>query len=321
LRSPFESDFDKVSSAPEKPRPDYDKWLAKGKKLADRHSGYQWSIGDWIVEGQAHFDPKNFIDGVPGYMMLGKGRDENGETCHRSIKVPNYWKDVEAEIQLATSTLKQYAQVARAYPKKKRLKKLGWSHHMIVCTYERRYEYLKACLDVPEGERPHSVSWLWKLVAKEEGDEEAVTGGNFIRIPVTDEVYAKVKDLAKYYGTDVAEIASVPFKAALEVFLEEQKKKVSLDLFGVYEEKGDFSTWPFQRFKTRRQRAALNKSMSHRTPIKRDLVFSEQQSQRARASWEKRRARRSGLQITRYSRLGQIGVSRNYRATRRTSIP
>jgi hypothetical protein len=313
--SSFESDFDKVAaSGPARPTPDYNKWLAKGKKLADRHSGCQWSLGDWIVEGQTHFDPKNFIGDIPGYMLLAKGRDENGETCHRSLKVPNYWRDVEELTGLATSTVKQYAQVARAYPKKKRLKNLGWSHHMIVCTYARRYEYLHACLDVPEGERPHSVSWLWKLVAREEGHKEAVTGSNFVRIPVTDEIYAKLKDLAKFYGTDIAEVASVPFLGALEVFLDEQKKKVCLDLFGVYEEKGEFSTWPFQRFKTRRQQAYINSVMrnhAHRnTTIKRDLVFSEECSLRARASWEKRRARRSGLQITRYSRLGPIRASR-----------
>jgi hypothetical protein len=308
--SSFESDFDKVpASRPARPSPDYNKWLAKGKKLADRHSGYQWSLGDWIVEGLTHFDPKNFIGDIPGYMLLAKGRDENGETCHRSLKVPNYWKDVEELTGLATSTVKQYAQVSRAYPKKKRLKNLGWSHHMIVCTYERRYEYLKACLDVPEGERPHSVSWLCKLVAREEGDDTMDRGLHCVRIPVTEEIYTKLKDLAKFYGTDIAEVASVPFLGALEVFLDEQKKKVSLDLFGFYEEKGRNSTWPFQRIETRRQRAALS-TRTRRATIKRDLVFSEEQSQRARASWEKRRARRSGLQITRYSRLGQIRVSR-----------
>src|ERR1700733_1353998 len=250
LRSDFDFDFDKpfssVKSKKAKPAPDYDKWHAEGKKLAEKHSGYQWRIGDWIDTGLTYFDPKNFIGGLPGYMLLGKGTDEDGETCYRSMKVPNFWKEVEAITGLATSTVKQYAQVARAYPKKRRFKNLGWSHHMIVCTCVRRYEYLKACLDVLEGERPHSVSWLWKLVAKEEGHEEATTGSNFVRIPVTDEVYAKLKDLAKYYGTDIAEVASVPFLGALEVFLDEQKKKVSLDLWGRWEEKGAFSVWPFK---------------------------------------------------------------------------
>jgi hypothetical protein len=317
LRSSFEKDSDDFAKAgprgQQKPAPDYDKWCAEGKKLAERHSGYQWRIGDWIEFGLTHFDPKNFIDmrRSERYLLLSKGRDSDGETCYKSFKVPNYWKDVEELTGLATSTVKQYAQVARAYPKKKRFKNLGWSHHMIVCTYARRYEYLKACLDVPEGERPHSVSWLWKLVAKEEGHAEATTGSNFVRIPVTDEVYEKLKDLAKYYGTDIAEVASVPFLGALEVFLDEQKKKVSLDLFGIWEEKGVFSEWPFKRLTTRRQRATLARlsRQRNRTTIKRDLVFSEEQSLRARASWEKRRARR-GMLITRISKLGILHTRR-----------
>jgi hypothetical protein len=318
---PFEKDSDDFAKAgprgKQKPEPDYDKWCEQGKKLAEKHSGYQWRIGDWILEGQAHFDPKNFVGDIPRYMLLSKGRDSDGEACYKSVKIPNYWKDVEELTGLATSTVKQYAQVARAYPKKKRLKNLGWSHHMIVVTYARRYEYLKACLAVPEGERPHSISWLCKLVAKEEGDETMDRGLHCVRIPVTEEVYTKLKDLAKYYGTDIAEVASVPFLGALEVFLDEQKKKVSLDLWGRWETKGAFSVWPFKLLTTRRQRATLAR-LSRRTSIKRDLVFSEQCSLRARAAWEKRRARR-GMLITRISRLGIVALSGVGNKTHRAS--
>ena len=88
LRSSFESSFDSdfakvAASGPQRPAPDYEKWRAEGKKLAEKHSGYQWRIGDWIDFGLTHFDPKNFIGDIPGYMRLGKGRDENGETCYR----------------------------------------------------------------------------------------------------------------------------------------------------------------------------------------------------------------------------------------------
>ncbi|PYS57814.1 MAG: hypothetical protein DMF76_21165 [Acidobacteria bacterium] len=61
------------------------------------------------------------------------------------------------------------------------------------------------------------------------GDESSARHAmNFVRIPLNDEMYKMLKDLERYYGTDFAEIAAVPFKAALEVFLEEQKKKCGL---------------------------------------------------------------------------------------------
>jgi hypothetical protein len=317
LTSPFETDFDKVTTAKgkkAKPAPDYDAWLARGKNLADKHSGYQWKIGDWLVEGDEFFNAKNLID-IPRHMLIGRARiGADGETEHKAIKVPNFWKEISEVIGLAVSTLKQYAQVARAYPKRKRLKNLGWSHHMFACTYERRYEYLRACLDVREGQRPRSVNWLCELIAKEEG-ENASEGDinrtkNFVRIAISDEAYGKLKELAKYYGTDVAEIASVPFKAALEVFLDEQKKKVSLDLFGVYEAKGQHSGWPFDRIQTRRQKATFWEARRYKPRMMGDDLkqFSEAQAQRARDSWAKRRARRNGLQITRISRLGIVAA-------------
>jgi hypothetical protein len=315
LTNPFESDFDKwpksAKGKKSKPAPDYVAWLARGKKLADKHSGYQWKIGDWLVEGDDFFNAKNFVEGIPRYLLLKKSTDENGEACHKSIKIPNYWKDISDEIGLAISTLKQYAQVCRAYPKKKqRLKGLGWAHHMTVCTYARRAEYLRACMDVPEGQKPHTLSWLCRLVAKEEGEETMGTGLNFVRISISDADYEKIKELARYYGTDVAEIASVPFKAALEVFLLEQKKKISLDLFGFYEESRRGNGWPFDRLITRRQKAAFWGARRSRPRMMGDDVkeFSEAQARRARDSWEKRRARRQGglVMFTRVSKLGRV---------------
>jgi hypothetical protein len=320
LTSAFDSNFDKPwatgKAKKEKAAPDYATWLARGKRLAHKLSGYQWRIGDWLVEGEVYFDAKQFVSSVPRYMLLRKATDENGEVCHKSIKIPNYWKEISDEIGLAVSTLKQYAQVARAYPtKSKRLKNLGWSHHMFACTYERRYEYLKACLDVPEGQRPRSVTWLCELIVKMEG-ENASEGDvnrtkNFVRIPISDAAYEKLKQVASYYGTDVADIASVPFKAALEVFLEEQKKKISLDLFGVYEQRGKYAAWPFDNLVTRRQKAVFWEARRYKPRMMGDELkqFSEAQAQRARDSWAKRRARRGGLQITRISRLGIVGVS------------
>jgi len=298
-----------------KPAPDYDTWLARGQKLADKHSGYQWKIGDWLVEGDEFFNAKNLID-IPRHMLIGRARiGADGETEHKALKVPNFWKDISDVIGLAVSTLKQYVQVARAYPKK-RITGLGWSHHMFACSYDRRYEYLKACLDVPEGQRPHSVNWLCELIAREEG-ENASEGDinrtkNFVRIAISDEAYEKLKELAKYYGTDVAEIASVPFKAALEVFLEEQKKKVSLDLFGVYEAKGKRSGWPFDRLQTRRQKATFWEARHYKPRMMGDDLkqFSEAQSQRARDSWAKRRARRHNGLSVQITRLGRGGIVR-----------
>jgi hypothetical protein len=64
-KSAFESDFDKSDfgmpskpGKPPKPAPDYDKWLAYGKKLAEKHSNHQWNLGDWLVKGTEYFDPK-----------------------------------------------------------------------------------------------------------------------------------------------------------------------------------------------------------------------------------------------------------------------
>jgi hypothetical protein len=306
------SDFDKPSKpgkAP-KPAPDYDTWLAYGKKLADQHSGHQWKLGDWLVLGQGYFDPKTMLEGIPSHMLISRGfTGADGEKHHKSIvKMSQFWDDIEKAIGMGISTLKQYAQVSRAYPKKKRFKTLGWSHHMVACSYERRYEYLKACLNVPEGQRPHPISWLLRLIAKEEGDESSARfAKNFVRIPIDDETYLMLKDLAKYYGTDIAEIASVPFKAALEVFLAEQKKKVWIDFHGCYEEKRH-DRWPFTAFQTRRQRTQFWGNRRHR-PMQRDTAFSKAQKARALASWDKRRARRhNGLsfQITRRSTLGQV---------------
>jgi hypothetical protein len=331
LTNPFESDFDKwpksAKGKKSKPAPDYVAWLARGKKLADKHSGYQWKIGDWLVEGDEFFNAKNYVEGIPRYLLLRKSTDENGEACHKSIKIPNYWKDISDEIGLAVSTLKQYAQVARAYPKKKqRLRGLGWAHHAFACTYVRRWEYLRACLDVPEGQRPHSVSWLCALIVKMEGDNandgHVNATKNFVRISISDADYEKIKELARYYGTDVAEIASVPFKAALEVFLQEQKKKISLDLFGFYEETGKGSGWPFDRLMTRRQKATFWEARHH-YPRKmgEDLKqFSEAQSQRARDSWEKRRARRTKLHITRITTHGNVGASQVGNTASRASV-
>jgi hypothetical protein len=304
--------------------PEYSAWLARGRQLAEKHSGYQWKIGDWLVEGDELFNARNYVEGIPSYLLLRKGRDENGETCHKSIKIPNYWKEISDEIGLAVSTLKQYAQVARAYPKKsKRLKNLGWSHHMFACTYQRRHEYLRACLDVSAGQRPRSVTWLCALIAKQEGDN-ASQGDinrtkNFVRITISDADYEKLKQLANYYGTDIAEIASVPFKAALEVFLTEQKKKISLDLFHYYEESGG---WPFDRLITRRQKATFWRARHYKPRTMGDDVkkFSDEQRQRALDSWEKRRARRSGMHITRIGKLGIVGASRVGNSAKRASV-
>lgn len=297
------SDFGKPSKK-SRPAPDYSQWLAIGRKLAEKHSGYQWRVGDWIVQGDDLF---NVSGAIPGYLLLHKTTKDDGTKGFKSEKLPNFWEDVEAEIGLARSTVKQYAQVSRAYPKKKdRVKGLGWSHHAVVCTYARRQEYLRKCLDVPEGQKPHSISWLCRLVAKEEGDTETMNRGqNFVRIPVNDETYKMLKDLAKYYGCDVAEVASVPFKAVLEVFLEEQKKKVWLDFYGVYEEKRHGTRWPFDAFQTRRQRTQFWGNRRKR-PMQRDTAFSQAQKARALASWEKRRARRSTLQFTTHAKLGRV---------------
>jgi hypothetical protein len=39
-------------------------------------------------------------------MLLGKGADENGETCYRSYKLPNFYKEISDVLGIAVQTLK-----------------------------------------------------------------------------------------------------------------------------------------------------------------------------------------------------------------------
>jgi len=56
---------------------------------------------------------------------------------------------------------------------------------------------------------------------------------------------------------------------------------------------------------TRRQKAQFWGNRRRR-PMQRDTAFSEAEKARALASWQKRRARRSGLQFTVHSKLGRV---------------
>lgn len=274
-----EEDYLPASHTEVAPAFDYSAWLAKGKALAEQHSGHQWSIGDWIAEGEDDFDKYGF-DSLPRHLLIHEKGDGSGECT--STKIPNLWTDVEAQIGLARSTLKQYCQVARAYPPEKRFKELGWSHHMAVCSYDRRFEYLQVCI-----RESGSVSWLYKYAAQQEGEPEETVCCQFVRVPIPDVLWKELKDLGKHYGTAIADLVAKRALAGIENYVDEQAEKLSLELLGKYD-----GNWVFDVLSAEKQQRNKKKSRSkYRTKIKRDVVFSERRRAGALESWERRRAK------------------------------
>ena len=154
FKTGFEDDFMTIpscSSAVSKSTSaeDYDAWLARGRALADSHSNTTWNVGDWLVEGETAFDFYDDVKSIPRHLLIGKKNDGSGE-CY-GIQVPNYWKDAAAQINWSIPCLKEAARVARRYSPSQRVAGLSFSHHLYAEPYDRRMEYLQACLNVPEG--------------------------------------------------------------------------------------------------------------------------------------------------------------------------
>jgi hypothetical protein len=228
-----------------KPPIEYEEWLSRGGAFVGARDRNSWDLGDWIEEGDDHFNARNFVDGIPGYMLLGKGTDENGETCHRSYKLPNFYKEISDVLGIAVQTLKNKAVVARAYSKFDRISQLSFTHHAEVASCPRRLEYLKACLDVPEGERPRTLSWLRKYVDKEEGRTVSKYDEmKYVQVMVPLEMYGKLKDLGSYYNVRLPNLIEAACQHAIADLIEQEAKKISLDKFHVYEGK-----WPFRKVK------------------------------------------------------------------------
>ena len=271
---------------------DYNQWLAHGKELAEKHSGYQWNIGDWLVEGESSFDPQNFIGDIPRHMLIGQPRTgADGEEHCPSIKIPNYWKDAAAEIGMAVPTLREYAFTSRCYPKQKRFKQLTYTHHSYAAQYDRRYEYLAACLT--ESGKPRSIDWLYKHIRENEGEEKEIESTKYLRFMVPEEMWAKLKDLGKHYATPIPDLVQKLCVEAIDGYLEKQAEKISLQKFDFYEP----NKWPFDipvaepvRVSKRKKKGGYTRRQARYKP---DAVFSKRQSEATIAGLDRKRAQRA----------------------------
>lgn len=259
------------------PVPNYEEWLAHGRELSEKHSGYQWNLGDWLCEGQDHFD----VGPIDGYLLLHKTTRDDGTNGFRGERVPNFWSDVSEEIGLSPATLKDYAWVARSYPKEKRVKQLGFCHHLIVAAYDKRFEYLAACM---EGARPRSVEWLRRYAQAQEGtatSTNATKEGGPLHLVVPPKYWAKLQDLRRYYNCAIADLVEKACVGAIEDYIEEQGRKISLEVLEFYE-----GRWPFEVIAEKKS----NRKRRNRRRMN-DPVFSEKMRQ---------------VNIARHSKLGRV---------------
>jgi len=275
-------DFEEALPGEVQPTLDYEEWLSRGRAFVGARDRNSWDLGDWIEEGDDHFNARNFIGGVPGYMLLGKGTDENGETCYRSYKLPNFYKEISDVLGIAVQTLKNKAVVARAYSKFDRIPQLSFTHHAEVASCPRRLEYLQACLDVPEGERPRTLSWLRKYVDREEGRTVSKYDEmKYVQVMVPEAMYDKLKDLGSYYNVRLPNLIEAACHNAIADLIEQEAQKISLDKFHVYEGK-----WPFPKAK-KFETQARPRSHSIRTKSRSITSKSPDSFMRPPVSWNR----------------------------------
>jgi len=273
-------------SAPVAPPLDYYKWLERGKKIIKSESNSRWALGDWLLEGQCEFDMGEFISKSDRYLLINKNADADGH--HSSCKIPNFWKDAASETSSAVSTLKQCAKVARMFPKRDRFKQLTFTHHAWVCGVEdpeKRRAYLKACLPENPGDKPKSVDWLDKYIRRDEGEREIEETMRYVRFNVSEAIWRKLKQVAKYYRASVADTVRKDCTAALESYLEEQARKISLAKYEVYTP-GD---WPFHEESehNRKVRLAEKRQRRRRAREDHDPVVRERFRQIAINRWSR----------------------------------
>ena len=225
----------------------YSDWLAKGKTLCDQNGTIQWNIGDWLLDGQVEFDYKELVD--VDYTFLQKTARADGSSGYKGPMVPNFWKDAAAEVHMEVSTLKEMAKTARTFPKAERIARLSFTHHRIAAQAENKEklnEYLMACLKgIEEGQTPRSVAFLVDVIRQDEHNaglgREVIPGGRHVRFPVSEEIWKKLKDVAKYKSSSVPDTVTTCCTTAIEAYLEEMAKTISMEKFGLYED----GTWPF----------------------------------------------------------------------------
>jgi hypothetical protein len=274
---------------------DYQAWLAHGRDLAEKHSGYQWNIGDWLIEGEGQFDPGK----IPSYLLIHKKNvSDDGTNQFASTKAPNYWRDAAAEVGMAVPCLREYAFVARAFQKEKRFKQLTFSHHSYAAPYDRRQEYLEACL--VEGGKPHSIDWLWKHIRQNEGEAKEIESSTRLRFMVPEDMYAKLRHLGCHYGKSIPDLVQRMCVNVIETYLEVEARKISLEKFDFYD-----GRWPFDIPVAEPERK--HKFAHRRTARKNDPVFSEQMSQVSKDNWARRRANHDDQGLQEVKRLALDG--------------
>jgi len=221
----------------QKPPVEYLAWLEKLKAVASANTDTQWVLGDLLAEGQIEFDPQNVVGDIPSHLLISRAADADG--ARHSIKFSNFWKDCARETGFAVGTLKKCTTVALFWPKEDRIKELTFAHHSHATGYDRAKEYLQACL--VKGDRPHTVDWLDKHIAKCAGEKVIEEDGKYIRMPVSPERLGKLKQVAKYYRVKVPELMAKSFNRAIDELMEELARKISLAKYGSYEP----GEWPF----------------------------------------------------------------------------
>jgi hypothetical protein len=205
--------------------PEYHVWIDRLKVLAVNIGAHMWELGDLLLEGDSEFNYENL--GVPSYMLIG-------------AHPPNYWKQVSDDVGLGVASLKQYAAVARAFPPEKRIKELTWTHHLVAHKFVDRDTYLRAAIEYPNA--PHTVRWLEDYIDRMEGcvvlpKEELRSVSLDLPLPIV----RKLRDLEQYYGVSAGDLIANAIKPAVDVYVEEQRQKLSMKFFDFY----DDSTWPF----------------------------------------------------------------------------
>jgi|SRR5271156_113685 hypothetical protein len=205
---------------------------------------------------------------------------------YQQEKIPNFWKDAASETGTAVSTLKESAKVARAFPKKERFSQLTFTHHKRVIGFDlkKRRKYLMACLPATKDGKPKPVDWLDKYIREQEGEQEIEAGMRYVRFNVSEEMWRKLKQVAKYYRTSVADLVRKDCTAALAAFLEEQARRISLAKYDLYEE----GQWPFyEESPYNRKTKAAERKQRRRAREDHDPVVRERFRSIATSRWNR----------------------------------
>ncbi|MFZ0336165.1 MAG: hypothetical protein WBG29_16490 [Candidatus Acidiferrales bacterium] len=255
---------------------DYTVWLERVQHFVDAESTNSWALGDLLVEGDDQF---NMGNDIPRHLLIHPKNDGSGE--YASEHISKFWPDVAQVTGTGTQTLKEKLKVSRAFPPDKRFVELSYTHHRYAAGYDRGLEYLQACI-VPGG-KPKPVDFLWALIRKEEhAQEDVIQSSKYLRFQVPEEMYAKLRDVSHYHKQNIPELSQKACLEALQQLLDAEARKISLALFGEYEE----GRWPFKE-SVEETIKKVKKARKRRHRLGNNLVFSEQRRQIAHARWNR----------------------------------